>query len=95
MINDMQYLDIAKQIFSAIDIIVDKKLKSLDFDRCIVAQVYSIEDGVIKCKFQDMVFEAHPMNVDILLTAGDFVYILIPQNDFANDKFIIGLRKSS
>lgn len=94
MINNMQYSEIAKQIFSAIDIIVDKKLESLAFDRCIVAEVTGKKtNGQYSCLFQDMTFGARTMNADADILEGDFVYILIPQNNFSNDKFIIGLKK--
>jgi hypothetical protein len=53
MQNDMTYNEIAQQIFDAIDIIVDKKLEALEFDRCIVAEIlaYKKDKNTYYCKY--------------------------------------------
>ena len=94
MMNKMQYAEIANQIFDAIDIIVDKKLEALAYDRCIVAKVTGISDSNLKeyfCSYQDAIFKAIFNDKNRELEIDSFVYVLVPQNNFQNKKFIIGL----
>lgn len=98
MKNDMTYNEIAEQIFEAIDIIVDKKLEALEFDRCIVAEVLAAkrEKNTYYCKYQDKQFWAAPSAPHASYSIGDYVYVLIPQNNFNRyDKIIVGIKGAS
>lgn len=97
MTNEMQYKEIADAIFSAIDIIVDKKLEALEFDRCIVAQVLQVNaaKNTYYCQYQEQRFWAMA-NAACTYSIDDYVYVLIPQNNFNRyDKIIIGLKGAS
>lgn len=94
MNTEMQYQQIANQIFAAIDIIVDKKLEALSFDRCIVAEIMAkkADKNIYYCKFQDQKFWAQPGCAIEQYPIGSSVYVLVPQNNFKYDKIIIGLK---
>lgn len=89
--QDMQYTEIVNAIFSAIDIIVDKKLEKLKFDRCIVAQVvsYDTESQIYTCDYQSNKFRAKAIAGLSNLSSEQWVYVLIPRNDWSYDKFIL------
>lgn len=82
--------DIAKNIFEAIDIIVDKKFKEADFSTAVVGKVISrLKGKMYLIKYQDMTIEAEALS-SLALNSNDIVYILMPQNDLSAKKYIIG-----
>lgn len=92
----MDKMDVANNLFEAIDTIVDKKLKALQFDRCIIAHLLGPSDEIsetqVQIQYQDQILAATPLcplNYD-----EDYwkvgVYVLVPNNDFTQELFIIG-----
>lgn len=81
--------EIADSIFAAIDTIVDKKITDLHFNTSIVGKILSKQNGVYTVQYQAQTFNA------IALTSVDYpldsyVYVLIPNNDYQKQKFILG-----
>lgn len=93
----MDKMDFANNLFEAIDTIVDKKLKALQFDRCIVAHLLGSSADILKTqvqiKYQNQILTATPLCP--LNSKDDYnqrgVYVLVPNNDFTQELFIIGL----
>ena len=92
--------EIVNNIFESIDIIVDQKLKKLKLDRTITCQLYSHipnSDGSYELQYQDLRFRAFPIGEhDFITNAEKYDYrlqVLIPENDFRNKKYIIGVAK--
>lgn len=82
--------EIADAIFKSIDVIVNKKLEQLAFDRTIVGEIVE-EDSRrgYKIKYQDSFIYAHAI-CDATYKKNDIVYVLIPNNSSKRVKFIIG-----
>lgn len=88
--------EIADAIFNSIDVIVDKKLEALAFNKTIVAQIaapFDAEKGYL-VKSQNISFFAHPIGAEVY-TQGDIVYILVPNNSSNQARFIIGYPSTS
>lgn len=89
----MNKMDFANNLFDAIDTIVDKKLKELQFNRCILGHVIQTPDKennpLYKIQYQDMILFAVPIDDIAEYSVDDLVYVLIPNNDFSNTKFIL------
>lgn len=87
---------IAENIFNAIDVIVDKKLREASYDRTIVGKVIKIESeeyGRYEIQYQSASFTALSIGSE-KYNENDFVYILVPTNDLSRDKYILGLSNS-
>lgn len=85
--------NVGKNICDAIDVIVNKKITSLNFDKTVQGSILSIIDkksGQYEVKYQDSAFIAYTSSLDTYYTEGDSVYILIPSGDFNNNKTILG-----
>lgn len=93
----MNKMDVANNLFEAIDTIVDKKLKALKFDRCIMAHIRVKDDeeqkdlSKIEIEYQDQILVAVPLCPITESDYGKGAYVLIPDNDFSNTLFIIGI----
>lgn len=88
--------EIADAIFNSIDVIVDKKLEALAFNKTIVAQIaapFDVEKGYL-VKSQNISFFARPIGAEVY-TQGDIVYILVPNNSSNQARFIIGCPSTS
>lgn len=88
--------EIADAIFNSIDVIVDKKLEALAFNKTIVAQIaepFDAEKGYL-VKSQNISFFARPIGAEVY-TQGDIVYILVPNNSSNQARFIIGCPSTS
>lgn len=81
--------EIANSLFEAIDIIVDKKLSSLDFDRTIVGEIEGRAERGYKVRYGDTSFIAYSADRGTSYAPGAAVYILIPKNNFSNTKIIL------
>ena len=81
---------ISENLFNAIDIIIQERLKNLRFDRTIVCTVIEkSKENWYRVSYQGLMFEAQS---DIsTLKKNDQVYVLIPENDETNRRFIIGV----
>lgn len=86
----MNSTDYSNAIFNSIDIIVDKKLRELGFDKTIKCKVKAdtSENALVSVEYQGITFFAD--RLDKIYKKDDIVYVLIPQNDMSNKKFIIG-----
>ena len=87
---------IENSICQAIDIIVQRAIEQASYDKTIQATVVSCVDATIgkyKVRYQDSTFYAYSGSSDITYTDGSNVYVLIPGNDMAKDKTILGTTK--
>ena len=83
---------INENLFSAIDIIIAKRLEQLAFDRtivCTIKQALVEKPNWYIVSYRDLSFEVFS-NIDSL-KPGDQVYVLIPENNEENRRFIIGI----
>jgi hypothetical protein len=90
--NELNQVEIAQQLFSAIDIIVDKKLEKIKCDVTIVAEINGVPQESGKpflLQWQDLKFEAYPL-YQTDFKEKDMVSVLIPSNDFRKKKYILG-----
>lgn len=85
--------DYEGKIIEAIETIVNSAVDNAGYDKTIQAQILSCVDktiGKYKLKFQDSTFYAYAESAGINYTAGSNVYVLVPGNDWSNDKTILG-----
>lgn len=83
---------IANVLYDTVEMIVNKKVAEAGFDKTIKAQIISCIDatkGEYKVQYQDSHFTATAINTDIKYSSGQTVYILIPNNDWEQDKKIL------
>ena len=81
------------QILDAIEMLVDKSVKTAGYDKTVQAKIISCEDptiGKYKVRYQDSNFYAYSSSSEISYMEGSEVYILIPNNDMSRDKTILG-----
>lgn len=80
-------------ICEAIEYIVDHAISQADFDKTVQATIVECIDksiGKYKVKYQDSSFYAFSNNPSVSYSKGTNVYILIPKNNMANMKSIVG-----
>lgn len=83
--------DISESLFQMVDIIVNKRLQAINFDN---TDIYSITDasraefGEYKVTDGNVTFTAYSTNTDY--KENEAVYVTIPNNDFNQQKLIIG-----
>ena len=85
--------NIQESIFQAIDVITEKRISEIKFDKtidCIVTSDANSDKGEYEVKYQDIVFTAYSSNNTVKYKIDDNVYVLIPQGDFSVKKNIIG-----
>ena len=90
--------DIKKQIFEAIEVIVQEENKKLQFTKTIEAIVHNIEEassGKYMVKYQDSIFPVYSNDVNLRYDVDDVVLVLIPDGDFSQQKTIIGKKGSA
>lgn len=82
---------IANNLFEAVDIIVDKKLQSLPYNRTLVGEIlFAIQGGGYKIQAEELIFIAYPADRNIKYTNGTKVLVSIPNNSMNSTKIIIG-----
>lgn len=89
MSQDTFYED---QICEAIELYLNKNVPSAQFDKTIRATIASVVDadvGEYKVKQQDSLFTARAACPAIEQQKNTDVYVLVPLNDYANDKIIL------
>lgn len=79
-------------LLNAIEMIAQDKIDKANLNKTIQATVIKVVDsalGKYKIKYQDSYFYAYTINSDISYSDNCSVYVLIPNGDFNQDKFII------
>lgn len=81
------------QILDAVDILVNEKVSTLQFDQTVRATIKEVVDasiGKYKVSYQNSLLYAYSLNIDNTYSAGTQVYIEIPSSDFNKDIIIVG-----
>lgn len=81
------------KIIDAIETIVDNKVKNAGYNSTLKATIITCIDptiGKYKVRYQDSTWFAYSIGTDTKYNAGTEVYILVANNDMANDKTILG-----
>ena len=84
-------IDIAEQICKAVDQIVTKKIESINFDTTIIATIEKADQAKQQkytCSNGSAQFIA--FSKDDTYKVGDTVLVTIPNNDYDQQKIIIG-----
>lgn len=82
--------EVADSIFSSIDIIVNRKLEKLAFNKTIIGEINRVlPNGAYEIKYQDRLFTAVSVS-DNTYAKGIMVYVLLPNNNSSNTSFILG-----
>lgn len=84
---------INENILQAIDIMIDAKLNSISFDQtyfCKIINADSADKGEYLVSYENSKFMAYTINKDKVYRQGQWVYVLIPQGDFNQNKIILG-----
>lgn len=88
-------LNISNQILQSVDILVNKRISQLDFDKTIQATVLECIDagiGKYKLSYQNSIIYAYSDNILQIYPDNTEVYVSIPQNDLDSEhKLITGL----
>ena len=79
------------QLMQALDIAIDEKISTLQFDKTIQATIQSVVDldtGEYRVKYKDGIISAFAADPKDTFKQGDAVYVTVPESDFSNKKFI-------
>lgn len=79
------------QLMQALDIAIDEKISTLQFDKTIQATVQSVVDldtGEYRVKYKDGIISVFAADPKETFKQGDAVYVTVPEGDFSNKKFI-------
>lgn len=90
--------DLQQIICEAVDIIVNKRLAELNFNKTIRGEILACTDqltGQYSVRYEDSIITAYSNSPTIKYESGDKVFILIPDNDFSNRKTITGYTAGS
>lgn len=82
----------SESIFQTIDILVDKALSKLTYDKTVSAEINSIvnlDTGEYKVKYSGNIVSAFSDDVKKQYKVGDTVYVTIPQDDLSARKRIV------
>ena len=82
----------SEAIFQMVDILVDKKLAALQYDKTVTAEIYSIvnlDTGEYKVKYSGNIVSAFSDDVEKQYKVGDNVYVTIPQDNLSARKRIV------
>ena len=85
------------QLFDAIDIITEEKMKNLSFNYCIEGVITSDTqnaDGSYSFTYQDMVLTAFPLG-NVLYNQGDIIYAMAISGDLSKKKIILTAKSRS
>ena len=91
-------MNIQESIFQAMDIIADKKIGEIKFDKtieCLIENDSKADKGEYTAKFQDIIINVFSNSNTVKYKKGTNVYVLVPQGDFSNKKTIIGKVETS
>lgn len=82
--------EITENLFAAIDVIVDKKLSELSFNRTIVVEVLEkLDEHNYQVKYQNSKFNVYSPSI-YDYKVNETAYVLVINNDINKDKFLIG-----
>ena len=97
MVNNTKVNDIQESFLQSIEIVTDKLLQGLSYDKTIVCTItddskkenneYTVSDGSVS-------FKAYSAT-DVKYKKDESVYVNVPEGNFTNDKFIIGKKTNS
>lgn len=79
------------QLMQALEVVVDEKISTLQFDKTIQATITEIENadtGEYKVNYKEGIISAFAQDPKELFKVGDRVYVTVPEGDFSNKKFI-------
>lgn len=85
--------NLTKQFLQSIEIIADKKLSTLNFNKTIEAKIISIDNldkGEYSVIYQNNVFNVYSLDTSINYKINDTVYVNIQGGDFSKQRIIIG-----
>lgn len=85
---------LSNSILESIQIISKHQIEKAEFDKTIQAEILNCIDkniGYYRCNYKGAIINAYSSNLDIIYQKGNFVHILIPQNDTSKNKVILGL----
>ena len=87
----MNRTEVANNLFDSIDIIIDRKIAKLELDRTIPMKIVAINsyDNSYTAEYQGARHIVYPIGTDAY-KENNTVWVLVPQNKFSNDKFILG-----
>ena len=83
---------VEEQIFQAIDVLVEKKISELAYDKTIQAKIYSVVDsdtGEYKVRYNGNIFSAFANDLSQTYKVDEQVYVQVPEGDFSNRKLIV------
>lgn len=86
-----QQLDIAEVICESVNILIEEKIKGIQFDRtinCTIINDEQAKDGVYRVSDGSTKFYAY--SASTTYKKDDAVYVTVPNGDFNNQKIIIG-----
>lgn len=84
---------IEQSILDSIEILLNKRVSQLDFDKTVRATVTAIVDqsiGKYKVQYQNSKFDAYSADSDASYDVDDQVYVEIPSSDYNKTKLIVG-----
>lgn len=84
---------IEQSILDSIEILLDKRVSQLQFDRTVRATIIEKQDqsiGRYKVRYQNSEFSAYAIDSDATYRDNDQVYVEIPSSDYNKTKMIIG-----
>ena len=82
---------ISENLFSAIDIIIQERLKNLSYDKTLLCTIVNDSNkysGKYSVTYQNLTFEAYSENNSYKI--NDQVYVIFPENDDSKQRIIIG-----
>lgn len=84
---------IEQSILDSIEILLNKRVSQLDFDKTVRATIVSIIDqsvGRYRVRYQNSIFDAFSADSDASYDTDDQVYVQIPSSDYKKTKLIVG-----
>lgn len=85
---------ISEQLLQAIDVVMDKKISELEFDKTIQATIFSIvnlDTGEYKVRYSGNIFSAFSNDLTKTYKIDDLVYVVVPEGNFSAQKMITSL----
>ncbi len=88
---------ISQQLLKAMDVVTDKKISQLEFDKTINATVdnlVNVDSGEYKVRYKGNIFSAFSDDLNKTYGVGDSVFVTVPEGNFSNKKLITGIVSS-